>query len=126
MITKKFDSEAFYERLYVFGLDCQKLMKLLPKTNYNTIYSDQLLRSSASVGANYIEALSKKDFLHRLKISRKETRESLHWLRLIKDTNPLVPVVTDEANRFISVGDQIKKIFTSSIMTTEKYMLTSK
>lgn len=50
----------------------------------------QLIRSAGSVGANYIEAneaLSKKDFLFRLKISRKEAKESIYWLRLITETN---------------------------------------
>ena len=49
----------------------------------------QLIRSSGSVGANYIEAseaLSKKDFLMRIKICRKEAKESRYWLRLV-DTN---------------------------------------
>jgi len=46
----------------------------------------QLVRSSGSVGANYIEAnesLSRKDFLLRIKISRKEAKESRYWLSLI-------------------------------------------
>lgn len=46
----------------------------------------QLVRSSGSIEANYIEAneaLSKKDFLHRIKISRKEAKETRFWLRLI-------------------------------------------
>lgn len=49
----------------------------------------QLLRASGSVGANYIEAndsLSKKDFVMRVKICRKEAKESRFWLRLV-DTN---------------------------------------
>lgn len=45
-----------------------------------------MIRSSGSVGANYIEAnesLSKKDFIMRIKICRKEAKESRYWLRLI-------------------------------------------
>lgn len=48
--------------------------------------SKQLIRSSGSVGANYIEAneaLSKKDFRMRIKISRKEAKGSRYWLRLV-------------------------------------------
>lgn len=47
----------------------------------------QLVRASGSVGANYIEAndaLSKKDFVMRIKICRKEAKESRYWLRLIE------------------------------------------
>ncbi|HSX18818.1 MAG TPA: four helix bundle protein [Candidatus Saccharimonadales bacterium] len=119
----KFDSNALYERLYSFSLRCQKLTAKLPKTAYNLVYTSQLLRSSGSVGANYIEALeglSKKDFVHRLKISRKETRESVHWLRLIKDTNPNLSEIIEEAVELISEGQEIKKIFTSSIITSEQ------
>ena len=46
----------------------------------------QVVRSSGSVGANHIEAnesLSKKDFLMRVKICRKEAKESRYWLRLV-------------------------------------------
>jgi four helix bundle protein len=46
----------------------------------------QLIRSSGSVGANYIEAnesLGKKDFLMRLRIARKEAKESIYWIRLL-------------------------------------------
>ena len=70
-------SEEFYKRLYKLARESQNLVKLLPKMNYNAIYSDQLIRSSSSIGANYIEALdglSVKDFIHRMKICRKETR----------------------------------------------------
>jgi len=45
---------------------------------------NSLVRASGSVGANYIEAnesLSKKDFLMRVKICRKEAKESRYWLR---------------------------------------------
>ncbi len=52
----------------------------------------QLVRASGSVGANYREAndaLGKKDFLMRIRISRKEAKESAYWLKLISETNTL-------------------------------------
>jgi four helix bundle protein len=61
-------------------------VKAVPKDLSNLEYSRQLIRSSGSVGANYIEAneaLSKKDFAMRIKISRKEAKESRYWLELI-------------------------------------------
>ncbi len=119
----KFDADSFYERMFSFGGRCQKLTKKPSKVNYNLIYSDQLIRSSGSIGANYIEALealSKKDFVHRLKISRKETRESIHWLRLIKDTNKDLMEITDTTSILVEEAQQIKKILTASIITTEQ------
>jgi len=79
VITKlgKFNSEAFYERLLSLAKRCQQLVAKLPKTQYNFEYGSQLIRSSSSPGSNYIEALEalgKKDFIHKLRISRKETR----------------------------------------------------
>jgi four helix bundle protein len=58
----------------------------LAKTSANLEDGRQLIRSSGSVGANYIEAneaLSKKDFIVRIKICRKEAKESRYWLRLV-------------------------------------------
>jgi four helix bundle protein len=121
-----FDSEKFYERLYMFALACNKLSNKVPKLSRNNIYMDQLVRSSASIGANYIEALnglSKKDFVHRLRISRKETRESVHWLRLLKDTNMQGADLKDDINSLVSEAEQFKKIFTSAILTTEQNII---
>jgi four helix bundle protein len=59
----------------------------LPKSIISIEDGSQLVRSSGSVGANYIEAqeaLSKKDFAMRVKISRKEARESRYWLNLLE------------------------------------------
>lgn len=78
------------ERTFQFAKSCAEFIKSLQHTLSTIEYSKQLLRSSASVGANYIEAneaLSKKDFLMRVKISRKEAKESCFWLRLINETN---------------------------------------
>ena len=61
-------------------------MKTLPRTHANEQDIRQLVRASGSVGANYIEAnesLSKKNFMMRIKISRKEAKESRYWLRLL-------------------------------------------
>lgn len=68
-----------------------RLCKELPKDRINNRLVDQIIRSAGSVGANYREAneaLGKKDFLFRLKISRKEAKETHHWLELIKEANP--------------------------------------
>ena len=65
----------------------REYVKNLIKTLANIEYAKQLIKSSSSVGANYIEAeesLSKKDFVIRIKICRKEAKESRYWLELIE------------------------------------------
>ncbi|MFH1523081.1 MAG: four helix bundle protein [Patescibacteria group bacterium] len=73
------------ERTYRFARRCRDFVKKLPRTVSNIEYGKQLIRSSGSQAANYIEAnecLSKKDFYFRIKICRKEAKESRLWLRL--------------------------------------------
>ena len=74
------------DRTFEFACNCRAFVKRLPKTLANTEDGRQLIRASGSVGANYIEAneaLSKKDFVMRIKICRKESKESRYWLRLL-------------------------------------------
>ena len=74
------------ERTFEFARDVREFVKTIPKTQSNTEDIPQLVRASGSVAANYIEAndsLGKKDFLMRLRISRKESKESSLFLRLI-------------------------------------------
>jgi four helix bundle protein len=74
------------ERTYVFARDVRGFVRRLPHTLSNIEDARQLVNASGSVGANYIEAneaLSKKDFVMRAKISRKEAKESRYWLRLV-------------------------------------------
>lgn len=83
---KRYDLE---ERTLKFAKAIRIFVRKLPKNVGNFEDSKQLVRSSGSIGANYIEAnesLSKKDFVMRIKISRKEAKETLFWLNLV-DTN---------------------------------------
>ena len=79
--------------------------------------SKQIIRSSGSIGANYIEAnekLSKKDFVFRIKICRKEAKESAYWLKLIKDSNELANEA--EVSSLINEAEELKKIFSSIVV----------
>ena len=81
--VKQFDLE---ERTLQFAKDVRSLIKNLTRTISNIEDGKQVIRSSGSVAANYIEAneaLSKKDFVMRIKICRKESKESQLWLHLI-------------------------------------------
>jgi len=116
-------SEIFYKRLLIFASNCQELVVNLPKNTWNYEYSSQLIRSSASPGANYIEAVeavSPKDFAHRLKICRKESKESIHWLMLIKHENNKVLDIQLKAEKLINEAREFVKIFSSSISTSER------
>ncbi|MEK7377220.1 MAG: four helix bundle protein [Candidatus Margulisiibacteriota bacterium] len=82
-MEKKYDLE---ERTLSFAINVSKFTLLLQKTIANVEYIKQLIRSSSSVGANYIEAneaFSKRDFIFRAKICRKEAKESTYWLKLL-------------------------------------------
>ena len=81
--TKQYDLE---DRTFNFASDVRAFCKRIPKTIANIEDAKQAVKASGSVGANYIEAnesLSKKDFVVRIKICRKEAKESCYWLRLI-------------------------------------------
>jgi four helix bundle protein len=86
-MTKIYDLE---ERTFRFANEVREFVKTLPNTCSNVEDTKQIIKSSGSVGANYIEAneaLGKKDFLMRLRISRKEAKECAYFLRLIKESN---------------------------------------
>ena len=81
--AKQYDLE---EGTYEYARDVRAWVRKLPRTLSNIEDARQLINASGSVGSNYIEAneaLSKKDFVMRIKISRKEAKESGYWLRLI-------------------------------------------
>jgi len=82
--SKHYDLE---ERTLRFAKRVRDFVKRLPRTLANIEDGKQLIRASGSVGSNYIEAnesLSKKDFVMRIKICRKEAKENRYWLRLIE------------------------------------------
>jgi four helix bundle protein len=103
--SKRFDLE---DRTYAFAKRCRAMVKKLPKTLGNLEDARQLVRSSGSVGANYIEAneaLSKKDFICRIKICRKEAKESRYWLRLVEaaDDAKERDVLVQEAQELMNI-----------------------
>lgn len=104
------------ERTFKFAKDCRALVKKLPRTIANIEDGTQLIKASGSVGANYIEAneaLSKKDFSMRIKISRKEAKESQYWLRLLETTDN--PRLENERERLIKEATELTKIFGSIV-----------
>jgi four helix bundle protein len=87
-VRKNYDLE---ERTALFGEAIIAFAKRVPVTQVTRSLIDQLVRSGTSLGANYCEAddsESKKDFLHKIRLCRKESRETKHWLRMIAAAEP--------------------------------------
>ena len=100
------------DRTYQFARRVRAFVKKLPRTICNIEDGKQVVRSSGSVGANYIEAneaLSKKDFRMRIRISRKESKESRYWLRLL-DTQGNDTCET-ERNALVQESTELMLIF---------------
>lgn len=115
--SKQFDLE---ERTFNFARRCRAFVKGLPKTISNIEDGKQLIRASGSQAANYIEAneaLSKKDFLMRIKICRKESKESKLWLRLIDLGNS--QDLIKERNELIQEANELTKIFSAIIQKSK-------
>lgn len=92
----------------------------LPNTRVGNHIANQLIRSGTSPAANYSEALSaesRKDFIHKIKISLKELRETRVWLKIIK-SKQLVRSV-DSIDSIISENEELIRIFASSLRTAE-------
>ncbi len=114
---RKFDLE---ERTLDFAKSVRNFIKDLPKTLAILEDGKQLIRSSGSVGANYIEAnncLGKKDFLMRIRICRKEAKESRYWLNLI-DVDSDFELMEQKGN-LIQESTELIKIFGSIVVKSE-------
>jgi len=116
MEGKKYDLE---ERTLEFSKRILKMVRVLPRNSINEYYSSQIVRSSGSVGANYREAndaLGKKDFVHRIKISRKESKETTYWIRLIMEYNA---ELASRMNNLLDESIELTKILSSIIIKSE-------
>jgi len=98
-----------------FGKMVVRFCRQLPKDSINNRITGQLVGSAGSVGANYREAndaLGKKDFVNRLRIARKEAKETLHWLELLVEANP---DRKDEARKLWKEAEELKNILSAII-----------
>src|SRR5437868_5304285 len=114
---KRFDLE---DRTYRFARCVRDFVKRLPRTICNFEDVKQVVRSSGSVGANYIEAnesLSKKDFLVRIRICRKEAKETAYWLRLLDtQTNDKLEAEREELTK---EARELMRIFAAIMRNSE-------
>ncbi len=112
---KQYDLE---ERTEKFAAEVGDFIDSLPNNIRNLEYSKQVIRSSGSVASNYIEAnesFSKKDFIYRVKICRKEAKESRLWLRLIQ----CKPEQEETQLKLIQEATELMKIFGAIITKSE-------
>lgn len=109
-----------HERIYQFIVRVLNLAKSLPKTPQNLILIEQVTKSATSMGANDQEADgtdSRKDFIAKYSLVRKEGKETNYWLRLIEDTNSTFK------NRMVSLtqeGKEIVKIVSTIILNSKR------
>ena len=113
----KYDLE---DRTLKFAKNCIDICKKLQKDIVNIEIIKQLMRSGCSVGANYREAndtITKKDFIHKIGISRREAKESKYWYELVKHANkslanqidPLIDESLQLARIFAAISGNKKK-----------------
>jgi len=110
MVDKKYDLE---DRTLKFAKDCIDLCKTLAGDAVNRELISQFVRAASSVGANYREAndsISKKEFYHRINISRREAKESKYWLELLLHSNKKL---TEKIEPLVDEALQLARIFAS-------------
>jgi len=113
---KKYDLE---ERTAKFAEKIIDLVKKLPKTEFNKRMIEQVVASAGSIGANYCEANeaeSKTDFVHKIGICKKETKETKHWIRLLAYANP---VFKEDFRRLWREAEELLLIFSAIIRRTK-------
>jgi four helix bundle protein len=114
--SKPYDLE---ERTFQFAKTGRAFVKQLPRTISNIEDVKQFIRASGSIGANYIEAneaIGKKDFLMKIKICRREAKESCYWLRLIDNDGK----TKQEQARLLDEANQLMKIFGAIVRKSEE------
>ena len=108
------------ERLLEYSARIIRLVERLPNTRAGNHLAGQLLRSGTAPLPNHGEAQaaeSAKDFVHKLKICRKELRESWRWLLLIQRVPLLRPRLVEA---LVKETDELIRIFVRSIQTAEQ------
>jgi four helix bundle protein len=111
------------DRTFQFALDIIRIYGQM-KEQQEYVLSKQLLRCGTSIGANVEEAIgaqSKRDFLSKMNISLKETRETNYWLRLLKNSK-LVNVDFDET---LKESKEIMNIISAIVKTTKENVYTN-
>ena len=108
------------ERTGKFGEDIIEFAKTLERDEINRPLITQLIKSSTSIGANYMEADgadSKKDFRHKISLCKKESKETKHWLRMIRKANPSK---APDCRKLSQEVQELTLIFSSILLSKKK------
>jgi four helix bundle protein len=114
------DASEMKDRTKAFAVNVAKLTQKLPENPINRAYSNQIIRSSSSVGANYRaarRAKSNADFINKLKIVEEEQDESLFFLELLVVFNEKF---REEIAVLYIEGETLLKIIVASIISSRK------
>ena len=123
MLNQKEKTEQLKNRLFEFSLNVIAVYRELNSKKEFAI-SNQLVRSATSIGANYQEASaaqSKRDFISKVSISSKESRETNYWLRLLHYSK----LYEGDLKALIEESDQLCKIFTSIVLSATRNLVNS-
>ena len=114
------DFKELAEKFLKFAVLVVEFCKDVDKNPIDKHLAMQLVRSSTSCGANYEEsrgAESRPDFIHKMQLVLKEARESLYWIKLLKELN-----IGDSGkiSELYSLADELVRIMTKSVLTAKK------
>lgn len=116
----KITNYNIHDRVYAWVVKVLKLIDHIPKNTKNNVIIYQLTKATTSTGANDQEAdgaSSKKDFIFKYELTRREAKEANYWLKLIKDT---LPKLAPETQPLIIEGEELIKIFSSIISKSKR------
>ncbi len=108
------------QKTFAFAIRIVNLYKFLSNEKKEFVIAKQLLRSGTSIGANIEESIggqSQADFLSKISISYKEARETIYWLKLLKETEYLTEI---QADSLINDANEICKIIAKIQITIKK------
>ena len=114
------NKHEIHSRIYQFVLLVLEVLKYIPKTLENSVLVKQVVRSAGSIGANATEAdgaESRKEFIYKFTISKKEAKETWYWLSLISDHNPQL---RDKIKPLLEENRQIVAIVSKIILNSAK------
>ena len=120
-MTKQNKKSNLEDRLINFAVRIIQIAESLPKTKAGNHFAGQLIRCGTAPAPNYGEAQdaeSRADFIHKMKVSLKELRETRIWLLMIIKANLIKPASKLES--LIDENNQLISIFVTSIKTAKQ------
>ena len=111
------------ERTFEFGVRIVRLVNTLPRAVAGAKVGGQLVKSGTSIGADVEEAdgaESKRDFVHKMSIARKEARETRYWLRIVRATG--LSKDAQEISYLLQESDELVRILSAIIKSAKKRM----